>query len=89
MQTPTARDEAIDNLRILLRDLFAASERGVPQTRLARAHGYTDGFMKALIATGIASQRDLLTVVAEERERYSGPALRVLGEIRLSDPRSV
>jgi hypothetical protein len=72
------RDQVIVELRRLLHDLFVATEQGVAQPRLARAHGYADGYMKGLLQAGLISQRDLLSIVSEERERVAGPATRLL-----------
>jgi hypothetical protein len=55
----------------------------VAPARLARAHGYTDGFMKALLQTGLATQRELLNIVSEERERVGGVPIRVVTEYDL------
>jgi len=72
------RDQVIVELRRLLHDLFVATEQGVAQPRLARAHGYADGYMKGLLQAGLITQRDLLSIVSEERERVAGPATRLL-----------
>lgn len=69
------RDEHIDTLRKLLRDLFGARYEGVPYARLSRAHGYADGFMAALLRTKVLTQRELLTIIAEERARVAGPSM--------------
>ncbi len=76
-------DEAIVRLRKLLRDLFSARYQGVDGVRNARAQGYADGYMAALLASGKISQRDMLEVVAEERARAAGPAA---GRIVLGEP---
>ena len=70
--------EMVSDLRTMLRDMFAASATGAPGARLARAHGYVDGYMRALIDLGFATRSELLAVVAAERERFAGPAVRVL-----------
>jgi len=62
----------------MLRDLLAAAASGAGRGRLGRAHGYVDGYMRALLDLGIADQAELLQIVAAERERASGPAVRVL-----------
>jgi hypothetical protein len=72
------RDEMITDLRTMLRDMFAASASGAGGARLARAHGYVDGYMRAMIEIGLATKSDLLAVVMAERERFAGPALREL-----------
>jgi hypothetical protein len=68
--------EVISELRTMLADVFAAKEKGEAYGRLARAHGYVDGFMRALLELGFVSKAELLDVVNEERDRASGPALR-------------
>jgi hypothetical protein len=71
-----SRDEMITDLRTMLRDMFAASASGAGGPRLARAHGYVDGYMRAMLDVGVATKSDLLAVVMAERERFAGPALR-------------
>ena len=78
MPPSNSRDHVLDELRRMLHDLFVATEQGVAQPRLARAHGYADGYMKAMLQAGIVNQRELLTIVAEERGRVAGPATRLL-----------
>ena len=89
MQTTAQRDALLGNLRSLLHDLFIATEQGVAPARLARAHGYTDGYMKVLLQAGLATQRELLSIVSEERERVGGPAIRVVTEYDLYGRKSV
>jgi hypothetical protein len=72
------REDAISQLRTMLRDMLAASASGAAGARLARAHGYVDGYMRALLDLGAATRGELLEVVAAERERFAGPAIRVL-----------
>jgi len=69
-----AKAELVEELRSMLRDLFAARSEGAVYTRLARAHGYVDGYMRALLESGMATKEELLAVVAEERTRADGPA---------------
>jgi hypothetical protein len=61
-------------LRTMLHDVFAARNSGVSHPKLARAHGYVDGYMKALLDSGLATKQDLLALVAEQRSATSGPA---------------
>ncbi|CAN5174493.1 hypothetical protein BH09MYX1_BH09MYX1_62810 [soil metagenome] len=77
----TAKADLLNDLRGMLRDVLIAKEAGHAHARLARAHGYVDGFMKALLDSGLATKTELLELVASERERISGPALRTLSEI--------
>ena len=62
----------------MLRDVFAARAAGTSYVRMARAHGYVDGYMKAILEHGVASKDELLKLVAEERRRIDGPATRTL-----------
>jgi len=73
--------EVISELRSMLADVFSAKERGEAYGRLARAHGYVDGYMRALLDLGFATKDELLEVVNAERERSSGPAMRVMAEL--------
>jgi len=68
---PTA--PMLETLRELLRVVFRLREEGTWQTKKARALGYADGYMQALIDAGLAEERALLGLVAEERARVSGP----------------
>jgi hypothetical protein len=67
--------DLLGELKLMLNDMLAARARGVAPYRLARAHGYVDGYMRALIETGAATQKELLAVVAAERKEVFGPAL--------------
>jgi len=79
--TATMRDE----LRNMLHDVFIARATGTSYARMARAHGYVDGYMRALIESGQASKEDLLRLVAEERERVGGPATARFDSQRVAD----
>jgi len=73
------RAEMLNELKRMLNDVLVAKSKGITYQRLARAHGYVDGYMKALLDAGLATQKELLTMVAEERARVDGPAVRVSG----------
>lgn len=68
--------DLIAELQRLLHDVFIAREKGENYPRLARAHGYVDGYMRALLESGQATKEELLELVAAERARVSGPATR-------------
>ncbi len=68
------REEAVTRLRKLLRDLFSSRYQGVDGQRAARAQGYADGYMAALLAANVVSQRELLAIVGDERRIAAGPA---------------
>jgi hypothetical protein len=73
--------EVLGELRAMLRDIFIAKSQGETHARLARAHGYVDGYMRALLETGLAQKQELLEIVAAERERASGPAMRPMSVV--------
>ncbi len=70
--------EMLTELRTMLRDVFVAKSAGGTYARLARAHGYVDGYMRALLDGGTVTKQELLSIVAAEREQVSGPAVRTL-----------
>ena len=76
-----SKTEVVAELRSMLADVFAAKASGEAYGRLARAHGYVDGFMRALLDMGIVTKPELLDVVNAERERSSGPAMRPMAEL--------
>lgn len=73
--TPDDRSKAtmFENLRTMLRDVFRLRRDGAAYARLSRAHGYVDGYMRALMESGVATQKELLELVAAERVRVDGP----------------
>ena len=64
----------LNSLRTLLREAFEQRRTGVNYAKLVRAHGYIDGFMQALIDSGMANRPELLQLVRDERSRAEGPA---------------
>jgi hypothetical protein len=71
----------LDSLRTLLREALTLRHEGAAHPKLTRASALCDGYMKALLDAGLASQSELLALVAEERTRVSGPSTG-----RASDP---
>jgi hypothetical protein len=71
-----SKAEMISELVTMLRDVFAARTDGAAYARLARAHGYVDGYMRAMMESGVISKEELLRIVAQEREHAHGPAVR-------------
>jgi hypothetical protein len=67
--------DVIEEVRRMLSDVFAAQASGETYGRLARAHGYVDGYMRALLDLGFVSKDELVELVNGERER-SSPAMR-------------
>jgi hypothetical protein len=75
------KNEVLTTLRDMLRDVFSAKAAGETYSRLSRAHGYVDGYMRALLEMGLVTRQELLEIVAGEREKSSGPALRTLQDV--------
>lgn len=73
-----SRNAMIDNLRGLLGEAFALHQKGALGARLGRSYGMADGYMRALIDFGLATQKELGVVVVEERTRQLGPATQTL-----------
>ena len=67
--------DMLNELKVMLYDALLAKTRGVPYPRLARAHGYVDGYMKALLDAGLATNQELLSIVSEARTTVDGPAV--------------
>ena len=68
------KTELLENLRGMVRDMLRLRSEGGAYAKLARAHGYVDGYMRVLLETGTADSKTLLKLVAEERARFEGPA---------------
>ena len=68
----------LDNLRGMLKDVFKLRREGATYARLARAHGYVDGYMRVLLESGLVTRKELLELVATERVRADGPATTAL-----------
>jgi hypothetical protein len=73
-----SRHELIVTLRGLLGDAFALHQKGAAGAILGRTYGMADGYMRALMDLGMATQKELGVVVLEERTRTLGPATRSL-----------
>jgi hypothetical protein len=70
MRTKTEMLSAVEGM---LKEAFLAKAEGAAQPRLARAYGYADGYLKALLDAGLATQPELLEIVAGVRTAISGP----------------
>jgi len=72
-KTPS-KAEVLRDLETMLTDVLQACESGRSYPRMARAHGYVDGFMRGLLDTGFVSKEELLAIVARQRTAAAGPA---------------
>jgi hypothetical protein len=68
----------IQTLRGLLGDAFALHQKGAAGARLGRTYGMADGYMRALVDLGVATEKELGKVVLEERTQRLGPATQTL-----------
>lgn len=68
--TTTQLDTMKSTLRTLLRDTMQARFEGGRYSELARAHGYVDGYMRALRDSGLVGDEELLEIVGTERRRF-------------------
>ena len=64
------KDQLMDTIRNLLQDVLKARFEGIHRDKLARAHGYADGYMRALLDAGLVDKKELLCVVGDERARF-------------------
>jgi hypothetical protein len=64
------RDQLLDTLRDLLQSVLRARFEGTAYAKLSRAHGYADGYMRALLDAGLVDKDSLLEVVCDERKRF-------------------
>jgi len=64
----------------LLDEVLKARFDGAAYARLSRAHGYADGYMRALLDAGLIDKDELLTLVGDTRREFvaretSSPAI--------------
>lgn len=65
-----AKNELMTVLRGLLDDVLKARFSGVAYAKLARAHGYADGYMRALLDAGLVDKQGLFDLVSDQRRRF-------------------
>ncbi len=83
MADTRSKAEMLATLRSMLKDAFRLRQDGVQYARLARAHGYIDGYMRVLMETGVADHKELVALVAAVRRSSEGPAT---AEVELETP---
>jgi len=64
------KDELMGVLGGLLKDVLKARFAGTERAKLARAHGYADGYMRALLDAGLVDKSTLLHVVGESNTAF-------------------
>lgn len=65
-----ARKELLTVLQGLLRDVLRARFEGTQYNKLARAHGYADGYMRALLDAALVDKKELISLVGNERAQF-------------------
>lgn len=78
MPSASNKSEMLANLRAMLTDVFQLRSQGASYANLARAQGHVDGYMRSILDAGIASERELLALVVDQRRVVDGPATREL-----------
>ncbi len=61
-------------LRGLLREVLDGRFRGGNYAKLARAHGYADGYMRALLDAGLVDSKEMLALVGSVRTEFVSDA---------------
>ncbi len=74
MNYDTTKSEMLSSLKTMLEEALRMRNEGATFSRITRAQGYVDGYMRALLDAGIVSSAELLRVVAEQRRQIDGPA---------------
>jgi len=63
------REKLVGTLRDRLHEAFMARYHGAAYARIARAVGFADGYMQAMIDSGLVTDREMIPVVVAERQR--------------------
>lgn len=69
-ETTMNQDQLLNTLKNLLREVLDTRFEGAAYAKLARAHGYADGYMRALLDSGLMTQGELLEFVGQERRAF-------------------
>ncbi|MDI7269709.1 MAG: hypothetical protein QME96_17105 [Myxococcota bacterium] len=62
-------DRLVGTLREKLHEAFMARYHGAAYARIARAVGYADGYMQAILDAGLATQKEMIALVVSERQK--------------------
>jgi hypothetical protein len=61
------KQDLLDRVRELVAEVTRARFEGSAHAKLMRAHGYADGYMRALLDAGLADRESLIAVVGDAR----------------------
>ncbi len=64
-----SKEELIARVCELIRQVTEARFAGTAYAKLARAHGYADGYMRALMDAGLVERDELLSIVGPARQQ--------------------
>jgi hypothetical protein len=73
-----SKNQRLQDLKLMIKDMLSMRYRGGEHARLAHAQGLVDGYMRALMDNGLATRDELLALVREQRVVLDGPAVRTL-----------
>lgn len=62
-----SKNELLERVAELVRQVTEARFEGAVYAKLARAHGYADGYMRALMDAGLIERDELLVAVGDAR----------------------
>ncbi|MCB9593193.1 MAG: hypothetical protein H6719_10715 [Sandaracinaceae bacterium] len=62
-----SQDAMVERVKELVRQVTEARFEGAMYAKLARAHGYADGYMRALLDAGLVDRDTLLRAVSDAR----------------------
>ena len=62
-----SKHEMLERVCELVRQVTEARFEGALHAKLARAHGYADGYMRALLDAGLVDRDELLAAVSRAR----------------------
>jgi len=72
MQSSKSMSELHEILKNLLRESIRLHASGATGHRLGRADGYVDGFVRALVESGISDHASILAIVTGVRRELGG-----------------
>ena len=71
-----SKNDLIERVCELVRQVTEARFTGGPYAKLARAHGYADGYMRALLDAGLVDRDELLAAVGQARRDVSDSGVK-------------
>ena len=78
MRESKSQAELHDMLKSLLRDSLRLHTEGAAGSRLAQADGYVDGFIRALVESGVSDHKTILALVRDVRREVAGAPTTVV-----------